>query len=246
MSWTEDVPRALAEVGLNVVGVADGRGHEAVLPGCRSVLVFASGGTALWEAMCADLAAHPTHLSAETHPLDAFVARAITSADPAPPASRRWIRCAAEPEAFVDFRPLARDAGLGYSGRMGLLMHPEHGPWVGLRAACFTTEVLAVDGPLTGEGPCPGCPGHCAQACPGGAFPEGSLDIRKCATFHRRSDRCLGQCEARLACPEGAASRHGALQHRYHYDRRGGRVALAAALGIDDERVGVGPHWGEW
>ncbi|MFT5686863.1 MAG: ferredoxin, partial [Myxococcota bacterium] len=244
MNWVDEIRASLGKAGLNVFGVADGRGLDHILPGCRSVVVFASGGTALWEAMCVNLSAHPAHLTDEDHPLDAFVARSIAAADPTPPASRRWVRCAAQPEAFVDFRPLAHGAGMGWTSRLGLLLHPEFGPWLGLRAACFTTEALPVSGPVSGENPCDACPGHCASACPGGVLSEGPLNIRQCAAFHLTSDACHGRCHARLACPVGARHRHGTLQHHYHNERIDGRGLLAEALGItDDARSGVGPHW---
>ena len=91
------------------------------------------------------------------------------------------------------------------------------------------------------------CPGHCASACPAGAFDGGRLNIRRCAAFHVQSRDCHGRCHARLACPEGVAHRHGTLQHHYHNERVDGRRMLAAALGItDDTRAGEGPHWAAW
>lgn len=246
MDWLAPLQGALSAIGLNASGVCDGRPYDHLLPGCRSVVVFGSGGTALWDAFLADLRARPEHLTAHAHPLDDFVTRAIQAADPDPPASRRWVRCAAEPEAFVDFRPLGLAAGLGWHSRTGMLLHPTYGLWLGMRAACFTTEALPLSAPLDGEGPCGGCPGHCARACPGGAFPEGSLQIRACAAFNVASDVCHGRCDARRACPAGSTHRHGDLQHHYHYARDTGRPALAAALGVAAGRAGQGPRWADW
>jgi len=246
MQWLNPLQRRLAVVGLNASGVADGQAHQDILPGCKSVVVFASGGRGLWDAFTEDLRQHPANLTEHAHPLDDFVARAIEAADPDPPASRRWIRCAAEPEQFVDFRPLAEGAGLGWRSHTGLLLHPAYGLWLGMRAACFTTDPLPISTPLRGAGPCGDCPGHCASACPGGAFEGGRMRIRACASFNVRSDRCHGSCDARRACPAGAAHRHGDLQHHYHYARDTGRPALAAALGISDHRDGKGPQWADW
>ncbi|MFT4974576.1 MAG: hypothetical protein ACI8S6_000459 [Myxococcota bacterium] len=246
MNWLSPLQDSLSAVGLNVSGVTDGRPYEEQLAGCRSVVVFASGGRALWEAFVADAQANPGHLTDHDHPFDDFVARAIRAADPDPPPSRRWIRCAAEPEAFLDFRPLALGAGLGWRSKTGLLLNPEHGLWLGMRAACLTTEVLPQQAALSGEGPCGDCPGYCADACPGGAFPEGRLQIRACAAFNVASEVCHGRCDARLACPEGAVHRHGPLQHHYHYARDTGRPMLAEVLGVEDGRSGLGPQWAAW
>lgn len=240
MSWRQTVVEALGAIGLNAWGVAPGAGHEELLPGCQSVLVFGSGGPALWRAFVADLREHPEHLSEEDHPLDAFVRRAVDRLD-LPPGTR-VVRAAGDETTFVDFRPLALAAGLGWHSRLGLLMHPEFGPWLGLRVAIFTTSALEPTGALAGEGPCAGCPAPCASACPADAVGV-PFDIRACGRFHHTSDRCARTCHAREACPEGAAHRYPQEAVHYHYDRRSGRRRLADRLGIEDRRVGDGPFW---
>src|SRR4051812_15280490 len=81
----------LGESGLNVAGVASPvrydelarlelRSH-ALAPGTRSIIVIGSGGGALWNALIDAIRVDPTRLSAELHPLDAFVQRAIEEAD---------------------------------------------------------------------------------------------------------------------------------------------------------------------
>ena len=241
------IKKELNGIGLNVVGVADGRPYESLLPGCRSVVVFASGGRDLWNAFYADLKAHPEHLVAEDHPFDAFVARGVAAVDPKPDSTRRWVFCAARSDVFVDFRLLAHRAGLGWTSVMGLLLHPRYGLWIGLRAACFTSDVLPRGDALSGEGPCASCSKPCMASCPGEAFPDGALDIHRCARFHLESESCHGRCHARLACPVGHEYRHSALQHHYHNARATGRIELARRLGIeDDRREGEGPYWEEW
>jgi len=245
--WAGDTARSLAAVGLDAVGVADGAPYQDVLEGCRSVIVFGSGGRTLWNALVADISRNPAHLTGELHPLDAFVLRTLDRVDPDPGPSRRWVRCAGDETTFVDFRGLAVAAGLGWVGRLGLVMNPTFGPWMGLRAACFTTEAIPFAGPLPGGGPCDGCPAPCEPACPVGAVTEAGWNVARCAAYHHESDECLGVCHSRNACPEGAEHAHGALEHHYHADRRTGRRQLAASLGIEDDGIeGIGPFWGEW
>ncbi len=246
MSWLERVTDQLAEAGLNAWGVADGRAYEHLLPGCRSVVVFGSGGRGLWEALVRDLRARPAGLTEEDHPVDQFVARALATADPDPDPTRRWVRCAGDSDTFVDFRPLALEAGLGWHSKLGLLMHPRYGPWLGLRAACFTTDAFPVTGALGGAGPCAECPAPCIPACPGGAMRAEGIDIRRCAASHDETDACASTCHSREACPEGAEHRYGPEQVRYHYDRATGRRALADRLRLHDERSGAGPFWDAW
>lgn len=251
--WTAAQTRLGQQSGLNLCGVADGAPWQEVLPGCRSVLVFASGGTALWSAMLTDLKAHPRHLADEANPLDAFVQRGLQAVDPHPPASRRWVRCAADADIMVDFRSLAVAAGLGWPSRLGLLIHPSHGLWLGLRAACFTTDSIPPTGPRAGSGPCEGCPAPCVSACPAGAVsdgplgPAGAWDVQRCAHFHQSSSQCERTCHSRVACPEGAPHRYSDAQRAYHYHRASGRTWLRAQVGLQqDEHEGTGPHWGAW
>lgn len=237
---------ALRRIGLNIVGVADGAAYQHILPGCRSVVVYGSGGRALWDAFVDDLRDHPEHLAEEPHPLDEFVLRAIRAADPSPPPTRRWVRAAADEEVVVDFQRLAVEAGLGWRSLLGLVLHPGFGPWLGLRAACFTTELLPRTGPLAGAGPCVGCPAPCRPACPAGAIGVQGWDLARCAAFHQESSRCHGTCHSRRACPIGAEHAYSAEQLGYHEDPRAGRKRLAARLGIDDRCSGSGLPWTNW
>jgi epoxyqueuosine reductase len=59
-------------------------------------------------------------------------------------------------------------AGLGCIGRNNLLVSPEHGPRIRLRALLLDAE-LAPTGPIEFD-PCRGCDEPCRKACPQGAF----------------------------------------------------------------------------
>ncbi len=252
----------LAAAGLDLQGVAaaDAPAVQALLPGAQSVVVLGSGGGRLWAGLCDAIRADPAVLRDAAHPLDAHVAGLVRAADAAlGPLPRRWVLCGAvdlapaaddAPPPFLDFRALAHAAGLGHPSRLGLLIHPTVGPWLGLRAALLLAAPLPPTGPLPGAGPCPGCAAPCAAACPVAAVPApGAPDrfaIRACAR-HRADGGCPTACAARNACPEGAAHRYTALEQHYHDNRRTGRPALAEALGVaDDPLPGLGPQWAAW
>ncbi len=251
---------ALSGQGLNAAGLCDAAAWDAVapaeqrshalFPGAAQLLVVGSGGGDLWRAFLAWLDADPSRLLAGPHPLDAFVAATVHAADPALGAlSRRWVFASPTSSIFLDFRLLAATAGLGQRGRLGLLMHPEHGPWLGLRAACFVGEALGPASPAVVTLACTGCPAPCLAACPGQAFVDGQWSVGRCATFHAESDRCARTCHSREACPAGASARYPADALAYHSDRLGGRAALRRRLGIPD---GEDPHagppvaWSRW
>ncbi len=257
-----DVPaltRTLAAAGLNAAGVADAarwdtlvgppRKTEALLAGTQAILVFGSGGGGLWEALLADLRRHPEHLAGEAHPLDAFVRRTVAAADPLlGDVPRRWFFAAADAELHLDFRALADLAGLGGKSRMGLLLHPEFGLWLGLRAACFLAAPVPFS-PAAHAEPCAGCPAPCVAACPGSAFVNGQWSVDRCSAFHAESTACEASCSARSACPKAPEHRYGPDELQYHYDRKHGRERLRALVGLaeaQDGFEGVGPHWNEW
>ena len=229
----------LALQGLNVQGVAaaDDRAEE-LLPGCRCMVVVGSGGRALWEDFQAALREDPRRLTGQDQPLEAHVQRIIEQADPSP-VSRRWLYAS---DPGVPMQELALKAGLGVRGRLWLIMHPEFGPWMALRAVCLTTEELPVTGPSAEPGPCVGCPAPCVSACPGSALSVGELDWDRCVAQQAVHGRCAPHCHSRRACPEGLQHAYGELQQRYHADPRSGRPLLATRLGITgDRRAPEGP-----
>lgn len=106
---------------------------------------------------------------------------------------------------------VARDAGLGEIGRMGLLMTPDHGPRV--RIAVITTEMeLAVDEKIDHSSMIDFCMlcRKCADCCPSHSIPEGpqteiegvfrwKIDSDSCFNFWCRAGTDCGRCMA--VCP---------------------------------------------
>ena len=253
--WLETLGSRLASSGLNHVGVTSARAWdavaspetctEAVAPGARSVVVVASAGPSFWRAFVAHCRVHPDHFLASAHPLDAFARRAIEMATVGEP--HPWHFAAFDAALALDFRTLAVQAGLGAPSRLGLVLHPRWGPWIGLRAAGFVPFAL----PETGASPdlCTGCPAPCETACPGAAFEAGQWSVSRCASFHQVSDTCARSCASREACPVGLEHRYPSLARLYHYNRAEGRAALREALSIppsQDPHTGSSPYWDSW
>lgn len=259
MTLMSSLRAALDPSGLNLLGIADvaaydaqvnpARQSHALCPESRSILVVGSGGPALWRAFLADLERNPQHLTLERHPLEAFVKREIERADAALQSiSRRWFFAASDAPVQLDFRRLGHLAGLGGDSRLRLLMNAEHGPWLGLRAACFLAVDLPADAP-GGPDLCEGCPAPCVSACPGNAFPGGPWDVDRCSAYHLESDQCSTRCHARLACPCGAESRYSLEEIHYHSNSHTGRRWLREHLGIaeaEDLYPGSPPLWANW
>ena len=255
----EEAKQRLTDAGLNLHGVVDARAYDknvggerrttTLFPGTRSVWVIGSGGPSLWEGFVAALKESPERLCREPHPFDAHVRRCLDDASGILGAgTHRWFYASADADIHLDFRLLANVAGLGSQSRLGLLMHPEFGPWLGLRAACFLTEAVPETAPVEDD-PCVGCDAPCISACPAGALASGRWDVDICGRFHITDTDCSTTCHARVACPVGTVHRYPEPERVYHYNRAKGREWLREHIGLVadvDGFEGVGPHWESW
>jgi len=79
----------------------------------------------------------------------------------------------------VSERFFAQQAGLGWLGRHGLLIHPKRGSFSVL-SSILTTLELPYDKPMSSH--CGSCR-RCEQACPTAALSEGFCDARRCLSY---------------------------------------------------------------
>lgn len=214
-----ELTRALAPFGLNLVGVTTAAAYDALVPaGYRfgaafggAVVVIGNGGRRFWTVYREHLTQHPEQADVE-HPLDAFttyvmatVAVPVADRLGAHPSLRMPFQPTSPPLSFVH---LAEAAGLGRRGLLGVLIHPEFGPWMALRGALLVDAAPAAPRPAAGFDPCPGCRDRpCITACPGAAVsaPDG-WDVPACIDFRVASgdaNPCADRCHARVACVYG-------------------------------------------
>jgi reductive dehalogenase len=144
---------------------------------------------------------------------------------------------------------VARDAGLGEVGRMGLLMTPELGPRV--RIAVVTTDLSLVPEEAPREPStidfCTRCR-KCAEACPAGAIPFGDraeidgvrrwrIDAAACFTYWRTVGTDCARCIR--VCPYSHPS--SLLHNLVRRGIRNSRIFSALALRLDDFFYGRRP-----
>ena len=78
-------------------------------------------------------------------------------------------------------------AGLGVVGKNNLLITPEYGPRVRLRALLLNRSVQGT-GPLDDFDPCDGCAAPCLSACPSDAFYGGGYRLEQCRLQMRKNE----------------------------------------------------------
>jgi hypothetical protein len=226
--------RALAPLGLNLIGVTTVAAYDALVPeryrlggdgAVRAAIVIGNGGGAFWSSFRAHVAQHSGY-DARPHPLDDFTSE-IMHELVLPTAARLRVRARLRvpfgtSDPPLSFVHLAEAAGLGRRSILGVLIHPEFGPWIALRGALLIDEEASAPRPAAGFDPCPRCLDRpCVRACPGSAvtFTAG-WDIPRCIG-HRQANEgaCADRCHARFECVYGRAYRYPADELAYHQRR---------------------------
>ena len=106
------------------------------------------------------------------------------------------------------------------NSELGMLIHPRYGLWHAYRFALAFASPIDLPTTQPAAGICGQCAlKPCRGACPVGAFTDAGYDVHAC---HRHLEanpggRCMTHgCQARIACPEGAAYRYDAPHAAFH------------------------------
>jgi hypothetical protein len=236
---------AVAPFGVNLVGVARQAAYDALVPPQyrlgptsppvvtpplagvvppSSIVVLGNGGGAFWAAFRAHVSRHPA-AAARPHPLDDFTRDVMESAvlpvlarDGVAGVLRLPFDDVQPPLSFVH---LAEAAGLGRRSLVGVLVHPEFGPWMALRGALLLHIATTAARPAAGFDPCAVCRERpCIAACPTAAVAASGWSAESCAAYRvAETGRCDDGCHARLACVYGRAHHYPADAIAYHQGR---------------------------
>jgi epoxyqueuosine reductase QueG len=232
----QDLSAALAPHGLNLIGTASVAAYEALvpsqyhvaalLPQAKTLVVIGNGGGDFWTSFRGYYEARPGYLHEREHPLDDYtreiIEQTLTPVLECSGANYRYLypfRFWSEP---VSFMHLARAAGLAGPSILGVVIHPEYGPWLALRAALLIDRELYAMPVASGFDPCPTCVERaCISACPAQAVSqEKGWDIPACVQHRlREPDDCTDHCHARYDCVYGRAHRYPPDELRYHQQR---------------------------
>jgi hypothetical protein len=235
-SLLDTIKEALTLYGLNLVGATSIAAYEAIvppqyhvaslLPNAKSIVVIGNGGGEFWRGFRAYCEAHPGYLQERAHPLDDYTVETIESMlTPILQTAKAFYRFL-YPFRFwtepVSFMHLARAAGLAGPSLLGVMIHPEYGPWMALRTAVLIDQELSLRPHVSGFDPCPTCVERpCLSACPASAISVGKgWDIPACVQHRlQHTEDCVDYCHARYNCVYGREHRYPLDELQYHQRR---------------------------
>jgi methylmalonic aciduria homocystinuria type C protein len=213
---------SLKAAGLDLAAPFDARAYNVRHPDCALPLPAGRGGgalalvigntRALWAPFLSAFhaAAPDSRLATTAHPLDTYVEERITAALAALAEPVTVHLASTPPPHHVAVVTAAELSGLAFRAPSHLAVHPEHGPWIGLRA------VLVFDRPPPPEPvPAPACMG-CTTGC-APAFERARTALGTTVTAAAVQSDWRRWVAVRDACPVGGASRFSDDQIGYHY-----------------------------
>lgn len=235
MSLIADVRAALSPVGLNLVAALPVERYDRDVPEAyrlrkryprgQSLIVVGNGGGEFWSGFRDYCETHPGFREDDAEPLDRYtlflIERELPALIAASGATGRLLypfRFASDPVSFVH---LGAVAGLGARSLLGVLVHPEYGPWIALRAAVLLDAPIEPT-PIVPFDPCGTCMEKpCLRACPVAAVTERGWDVPLCSAYRLRGGgqthpNCNDRCDARWQCVYGRAHRYPPDALAYH------------------------------
>ncbi|MEE9278685.1 MAG: hypothetical protein V3V67_00785 [Myxococcota bacterium] len=198
-----------------------------VAPGTEGVLVVGNGGGALWEHF-----RRSPEAEQRRDPLDSYTERALReTAESLDPPGSVALYTDRRQDAYLPMVALGRRAGCGSPGRVGVLIHPEYGPWIALRGLLYLRDPLPFEEPEPFD-PCSGCPAPCAVACRGGVLGPDGVDVEGCFRTKILDSTCRRRCDARLACVVGPEHAYSSEQFLHHQRVRWRPTTLRHAVRV--------------
>lgn len=220
MSLARIVAR-LTDAGLGLTGTLPIELYDALvpaswrsaqlLPSARGALVVGNAGRVLWERFVAS-----PERALDRDPLDVYTRRVLgEAARLADPPAAIGFYADRRDSVYLPLVSLARRAGFGSPGRVGVLIHPVYGPWIGVRAVLLLAEDVPFREP-DAWAPCDGCPAPCVSACHGRVIGPSGVDAAACYQVRLTLPACATRCDARSACVVAPEHAYSAEQTAHH------------------------------
>lgn len=201
--------------------VSERKSASSLLPGAKSITLIGFGGNGFWKTFSNYLKANPDFKDIGEDLIDNYsriIFKELSDILDESGIEHKAVFPFGREAAALDFIKLGEVSGAGVPSLLGILLHPQYGPWISLRGALLTElEPNRYDSPLEGFDPCPSCHKPCVSACPADTISEQGWDWESCMRFRLADDTCSLSCASRKACPYGADQQYSAEQMAYHH-----------------------------
>jgi len=212
--------RGVVSVAASDDEVPDNQKIAPLLKGAKSAIVIGNAGRNFWNAYTVFLEANPDYPKDSARALDNYTADAVRKVskdlDENGISNRLIFYWEQVDGRFVPLMRLAEQAGMGKPGKIGVMIHPEYGPWLAYRAVILTTVELEPTAPLIDFNPCDDCEAPCVPACTGESMSDTGWDMNKCTMAKVVNKDCAKACAARWECVLGQNYRYPPEEIAYH------------------------------
>lgn len=198
-----------------------GDGLNEFSQNAKSIILVGFAGNRFWDILSAFLGNNPSFEESRIDWIDDYTQLIFNSAEgilAKKSVSYKTVFPFGKTAFDLDFMDLGRISGVGVDSLLGILLHPEYGPWISLRGAIITDLVFSTyDRPLEKFVPCPPCPKPCITACPAKTISNSGWDWNTCIDYRLSSVTCEANCASRRACPYGSKHQYTGEQLAHHH-----------------------------
>lgn len=210
-TW-DDVGKAANGRGFTVMGAFHPGPGDCVPEPAGTLVLVGNAGPAMWWKF-------EEERRVEEDPLDNWTLRSL---DQVAETLGGWALLPFETPFPWPFQQWAAKAAAFHPSPLGLSVHPDWGPWAGLRGALVFPDRLDIPKPDRRPGPCGECEDKpCLGACPVRAFVPTGFRAEACLDHlvSGAGEDCMDRgCLARRACPVGREHAHEPAQARFHME----------------------------
>ncbi len=207
----------------------DGHVHSAKkikqrYPSARSIILIGFAGNEYWDVLKNYMHENPEFAEDDPDPIDNYTRVVLTGISNLLLSSEHThdvVFPFGEDSRALDFIALGELCGVGVRSMLGILLHPEYGTWISLRAAIMLEDELSIyDEPLYKFNPCVPCEKPCVVSCPASVISaEQGWDWEACMDYRLETDTCSTHCASRRACPYGSEHQYSEAEQLYHHRR---------------------------
>ena len=177
----------------------------------KQLIVFAHGGTTLWQALKSS-AAHTSD------PVDEFSIRTVKQYFNENHKNCHY-KLLYPADCNLNLQKLGELAGWHHPSPFLVGINQDWGTWFAYRVVVLADTELQPSIRLQQKSPCLSCIDKpCITHCAAKAMTNETFELQKCVSYRKQAtSKCKDKCISRITCPVGQVHRYSKEQINYHY-----------------------------